>query len=139
MVAAQPAWRDGRRPGPGRLLQAGTAERRDLLLARRRRCARAARPAGVHRGAAAAPAAVPYDEDREAWNAYYNSCWDYEYGQFEVAHDFGTGKYVFTFTDSDHSNSGHYEATMTEPDGTSWRCVYDYGYGAGLTDLDGEG
>lgn len=58
----------------------------------------------------------------------------YAYGHFEVTHDFGTGKYQFTFTDSEHSGSGHYEATMTEPDGTGWVCVYDYDYGAGLTD-----
>lgn len=82
--------------------------------------------------------AVPYEEDQAAWGAYYESCWDYEYGHFEIAHDFGAGKYLFTFTDDNHSDSGHYEATMTEPDGTAWRCVYDYGYGAGLTDLDGK-
>ena len=83
--------------------------------------------------------AVPYDADnadQDAWGVYWRSLWDYEYGTFEVAHDFGTGKYQFTFTDKDHSDSEHYEATMTEPDGTEWRCVYDYGYGAGLTDDD---
>lgn len=78
--------------------------------------------------------AVPYDEDRDAWSAYYRSCWDYDYGRFTVEHDFGTGRYAFTFADKGHSESGHYEATMTEPDGTAWSCVYDYGYGAGLTD-----
>lgn len=82
--------------------------------------------------------AVPYEEDREAWGAYYDSRWDYEYGRFEVVHDFGTGKYRFTFTGKDDSESGHYEATMTEPDGTEWSCVYDYGYGAGLTDDEEE-
>jgi hypothetical protein len=46
------------------------------------------------------------------------------------------GEYRFTFTDKDCSASEHYEATMTEPDGTEWKCVYDYGYGAGLTDED---
>lgn len=61
---------------------------------------------------------------------------DYEYGSFGTSHDFGTGKYYFTFTDKEHSASGHYEAAMTEPDGTQWLCVYDYGYGAGLTGLD---
>src|SRR5262245_35779302 len=26
-----------------------------------------------------------YDEDHETWSAYFASCWDYEYGRFEVA------------------------------------------------------
>jgi hypothetical protein len=80
--------------------------------------------------------AAAYEDDREAWDAYWRSHWDYEYGTFEVKHDFGTGEYRFTFTDKDCSASEHYEATMTEPDGTEWKCVYDYGYGAGLTDED---
>jgi hypothetical protein len=78
----------------------------------------------------------PWEEHKEEWAAWSASAWDYEYGTFEVTHDFGTGKYRFTFTDKEHSGSEHYEATMTEPDGTEWRCVYDYGYGAGLTDCD---
>jgi len=60
---------------------------------------------------------------------------EFEYDHFEVRHDFGSGEYLFTFTDDAHSASGHYEATMTEPDGTHWACTYDYGYGAGLTDI----
>jgi hypothetical protein len=79
-----------------------------------------------------------YEEDPGAHRAYWASRWGHEYGHFEVAHDFGTGKYLFTFTDSGTSESGHYEATMTEPDGTEWKCVHDYGYGAGLTDCDDE-
>lgn len=35
----------------------------------------------------------------------------------------------FRFTRGDHS-----EAYMTEPDGTEWKCEYDYGFGAGHTD-----
>jgi len=61
---------------------------------------------------------------------------DYEYGSFEVVKEFGAGEYRFTFTDKEHAESGRYEATMTEPDGTQWTCVYDYGYGAGLTGED---
>lgn len=68
---------------------------------------------------------VPFDQNSGVWEAYFASCWDYEYEPFEVTHDFGTGQYVFTFTSADVSESGHYEATMTEPDGTEWRCVYD--------------
>lgn len=42
--------------------------------------------------------------------------------------------YKFILVDKNNSDSGHYEAEMIEPDGTHWKCVYDYGYGAGLTD-----
>lgn len=38
--------------------------------------------------------------------------------------------YHFTFTSG--YNSGHYFVTMDEPDGTTWECEYDYGYGAGF-------
>jgi hypothetical protein len=82
--------------------------------------------------------AVSRKKDQAAWDAYYRSRWDYEYDHFEVEHDFGTGVYKFTFTDRDYSASEHYEATMTEPDGTRWKCVYNYGYGAGLTDEEGD-
>ena len=35
--------------------------------------------------------------------------------------------YSFKFT-----SDVHYQAIMTEPDGTLWECTYDYGYGAGF-------
>jgi hypothetical protein len=72
-----------------------------------------------------------YNEDPDAWDAYIKSLYDYEYGHFDVTY----GEYRFSFTDDDHSESGHYEATMIEPDGTEWKCVYDYEYGAGHTDV----
>lgn len=80
-----------------------------------------------------------YQDEPQRWGAYFQSRWDYEYGTFTVVKEFPfLGTYTFTFTDHEHSESGHYEATMTEPDGTSWLCVYDYEYGAGWTDEDEE-
>lgn len=73
---------------------------------------------------------------RMAWSDYHESLWDYDYGTFRVEHDFGTGLYVFTFTDKKHNPQRHYSASMTEPDGTFWTCVYDSMYGAGLTEYD---
>lgn len=74
---------------------------------------------------------VPYSDP--AWAAYWAEMDKrYQYGSFGFTHDFGSGEYAFTFTDAEASESGHYEATMTEPDGTGWRCVYDYEYGAGF-------
>lgn len=76
------------------------------------------------------PVRVPWEE---IIGAEYPS---YEYGKITHSIAHGMGVYQFTFTDKENTDSGHYEATMTEPDGTEWLCVYDYGYGAGLTDLE---
>lgn len=58
---------------------------------------------------------------------------DYEYPETE----FEINGYKFKFTSSEKSGSDHYEAEMIEPDGAHWECIYDYGYGAGLTDCEG--
>lgn len=51
----------------------------------------------------------------------------YEYGVIRFEHK----GYKFVFS------SGHpYVAEMTEPDGTEWRCEYDYQFGAGFEDDD---
>lgn len=87
---------------------------------------------GIYFWPGGAKAPVRYDP-RELAGVHRS---DYEYGSLEFPWDPGTGEYYFTFTDKEHSDSGHYEATMTEPDGTQWLCVYDYDYGAGLTDVE---
>ncbi|OPX83467.1 MAG: hypothetical protein A4E52_01821 [Pelotomaculum sp. PtaB.Bin013] len=53
---------------------------------------------------------------------------DYEYPLIEFEYE----GYKFKFISSDCSGSGHYEAEMIETNGTRWKCVYDYGYGAGF-------
>jgi len=66
----------------------------------------------------------------ESYNSGDEFYIDFEYPSISFEID----GYKFKFTSSDYSD--HYEAEMIEPNGTEWLCVYDYGYGAGLTDID---
>lgn len=59
---------------------------------------------------------------------------DYDYEEFEFVVPRCDG-YVFSATGSSFSDKPAYWARMVEPDGTVWECYYDYGYGAGLTDV----
>lgn len=53
----------------------------------------------------------------------------YEYGEI----NFEYKGYQFRFKSGDYDkNDNHYIAEMTEPDGTFWKCEYDYMFGAGF-------
>ena len=68
-----------------------------------------------------------YKSNKTGRTEYYI---DYEYPIIVFEYE----GYKFSFESSNTSGSGHYEASMTEPDGTEWECVYDYGFGAGFSD-----
>lgn len=78
------------------------------------------------------------DAPQNEVNAYYEKVnfADYDYGNKEETLVLGGQMYLFRFTDKESSSSGHYEALMRTPDETTWKCIYDYGYGAGLSDPD---
>jgi len=58
---------------------------------------------------------ISYKTDEMDW-------WDYGEVEFEY------NDYKFRFT-SGYNTNNPYVAEMIEPDGTVWKCEYDYGYG----------
>lgn len=66
-----------------------------------------------------------YYSKEKSKEIYY---FDYDYPPISFEYE----GYKFTFESTE--NHDHYIATMVEPNGNEWECVYDYGYGAGITD-----
>ena len=58
---------------------------------------------------------------------------DYWFEDFTVP---GLEGYTFSAHGSSGDEAPAYSARMVEPDGSVWECNYDYGYGAGITDVE---
>lgn len=55
-----------------------------------------------------------------------------KYFGYDYSASFSIDGYTFEFFGDSRRTAPGYHATMIEPDGTVWKCSYDYGFGAGF-------